>query len=150
MLCDNVLTAYSSPHRLCLDVTLTVIAASDYDCGSDCNYDYIRWLWPEGAVLFFNTALNQSSQWGVEPWHWYFSRAIPKVSAQRTRVKRHLPYPTVGDARNSPSGIPTHRRSATTCGDQSIAQRAWSSGSRVALLPPSFTVVRMSVQPSAS
>ena len=26
----------------------------------------------------FNTVQNKSVEWGVLPWHWYFSRAIPK------------------------------------------------------------------------
>lgn len=40
---------------------------------------FIRKLWPEGIVLFFNTVENKSAEWGVMPWHWYITNAIPKV-----------------------------------------------------------------------
>ncbi len=40
---------------------------------------FIRNLWPEGVVLFYNTVENKSAEWGVMPWHWYITNAIPKV-----------------------------------------------------------------------
>ena len=40
---------------------------------------HTKWLWPEGAVLLFNNPVdNRSAAWGVEPWHWYASSALPR------------------------------------------------------------------------
>ena len=38
-----------------------------------------RWVWPEGVVLFSNTIVNISSEYGTSPIYYYFLIVIPKT-----------------------------------------------------------------------
>ncbi|CAG1963550.1 hypothetical protein SNK03_001421 [Fusarium graminearum] len=36
-------------------------------------------LWPELWGFYFNAILGSSSEWGISPWHYYFTSALPKL-----------------------------------------------------------------------
>ena len=36
-------------------------------------------LWPELAAFKFNVVSGQASAWGTQPWHFYFTNAIPRL-----------------------------------------------------------------------
>ncbi|KAI0483365.1 glycosyltransferase family 22 protein [Xylariaceae sp. FL0804] len=43
------------------------------------SYFWQKPLWPELWGFYYNAVLGSSSDWGVSPWHYYFTSAIPKI-----------------------------------------------------------------------
>ncbi|KAH0498362.1 hypothetical protein TgHK011_005618 [Trichoderma gracile] len=43
------------------------------------SYFWQRPLWPELAGFYYNAVLGSSSNWGVSPWHYYFTSALPRL-----------------------------------------------------------------------
>lgn len=43
------------------------------------SYFWQRPLWPELWGFYYNAILGASSNWGVSPWHYYFTSALPRL-----------------------------------------------------------------------
>ncbi|KAH6604694.1 glycosyltransferase family 22 protein [Trichoderma cornu-damae] len=43
------------------------------------SYFWQKLLWPELAGFYYNAVLGSSSDWGVSPWHYYFTSALPRL-----------------------------------------------------------------------
>jgi hypothetical protein len=107
------------------------------------SYFWQRWLWPEGIVLFFNTVQNKSHEYGVSPWHWYFTSAIP-----RGFLSTLVCIPAGLFTLSPQASTKAMRRQGTENGPQrTTPARSLSSQHRVKL---SLTSEEMSVPPSPS
>ncbi|KAH9873649.1 hypothetical protein IAQ61_004273 [Plenodomus lingam] len=36
-------------------------------------------LWPEWTAFYYNTIQGHSADWGISPWHYYFTNALPRL-----------------------------------------------------------------------
>ncbi|KAI2615608.1 glycosyltransferase family 22 protein [Hypoxylon sp. NC1633] len=56
------------------------------------SYFWQKPLWPELWGFYYNAILGSSSEWGVSPWHYYFTSAIPKILTNPLSTAVLVPY----------------------------------------------------------
>ncbi|KAL2041344.1 hypothetical protein N7G274_005726 [Stereocaulon virgatum] len=50
------------------------------------------WIWPELTGFIYNIVNRQSVNWGIQPWHFYFTDALPRVLFNRLIILVCLPF----------------------------------------------------------
>ncbi|KAI1802456.1 glycosyltransferase family 22 protein [Daldinia bambusicola] len=56
------------------------------------SYFWQKPLWPELWGFYYNAVLGSSSEWGVSPWHYYFTSALPKILTNPLSSTVLIPY----------------------------------------------------------
>ncbi|KAI1437643.1 glycosyltransferase family 22 protein [Xylaria sp. CBS 124048] len=56
------------------------------------SYFWQKPLWPELWGFYYNAVLGSSSNWGVSPWHYYFTSALPKILTNPLSLSVLLPF----------------------------------------------------------
>ncbi|KAI0008799.1 glycosyltransferase family 22 protein [Xylariaceae sp. FL0662B] len=56
------------------------------------SYFWQKPLWPELWGFYYNAVLGSSSNWGVSPWYYYFTSAIPKILTNPLSSTALIPY----------------------------------------------------------
>ncbi|KAI0175976.1 glycosyltransferase family 22 protein [Hypoxylon sp. FL1284] len=56
------------------------------------SYFWQKPVWPELWGFYYNAILGSSSEWGVSPWHYYFTSAIPKILTNPLSTIALVPY----------------------------------------------------------
>ncbi|KAK8050233.1 Alg9-like mannosyltransferase [Apiospora phragmitis] len=56
------------------------------------SYFWQKPIWPELWGFYYNAVLGSSSEWGVSPWHWYFTNALPKIMINPLTWAFLIPY----------------------------------------------------------
>jgi len=131
--CDLLILLFTVGLTMLLrrEMTVTQAAATGIQAGligivATVPLDSILWgrfLWPEGEVFYFNTVLNRSSEWGISPWHWYATSALPRAMLLTALL---LPYaflriPELLDSFELRKGVEQRG------GDNAFPYRAWKA-----------------------
>ncbi|ORY88336.1 Alg9-like mannosyltransferase family-domain-containing protein [Leucosporidium creatinivorum] len=75
---DSLIRKTISLHALIAVGVVVGGASQALTVGVDSHF-WGRTLWPEGASILYNVVEGHASDWGVMPWHYYFTRSLPKI-----------------------------------------------------------------------
>ncbi|RWA03770.1 hypothetical protein EKO27_g11337 [Xylaria grammica] len=56
------------------------------------SYFWQKPLWPELWGFYYNAVLGSSSEWGVSPWHYYFTSALPRIMQNPLSLVALIPF----------------------------------------------------------
>ncbi|GAW16096.1 hypothetical protein ANO14919_055190 [Xylariales sp. No.14919] len=56
------------------------------------SYFWQKPLWPELWGFYYNAVLGSSSEWGVSPWHYYFTSALPRIMQNPLSLIALIPF----------------------------------------------------------
>ncbi|KAI0534241.1 Alg9-like mannosyltransferase family-domain-containing protein [Xylaria digitata] len=56
------------------------------------SYFWQKPLWPELWGFYYNAVLGSSSGWGVSPWHYYFTSALPRILQNPLSLIALIPF----------------------------------------------------------
>ncbi|KAH6660524.1 Alg9-like mannosyltransferase [Truncatella angustata] len=66
-------------------------------------YFWQKACWPELFGFYFNVVLAESSAWGVSPWHYYFTNALPKIIGNPLALAALVPHSLYAPATKGPA-----------------------------------------------
>jgi alpha-1,6-mannosyltransferase len=67
------------------------------------SYFWQRLIWPELSAFFFNAVQGSSADWGTEPWHFYFTSALPRVLLNPLTYALLIPLALIQPATRRPA-----------------------------------------------
>lgn len=67
------------------------------------SYFWQKPIWPELWGFYYNAVLGSSSEWGVSPWHYYFTNALPKLMINPLVLTVLVPYALSNEATAKPA-----------------------------------------------
>ncbi|SPN96785.1 related to ECM39 protein, involved in cell wall biogenesis and architecture [Cephalotrichum gorgonifer] len=92
-----LLTGKSTLRNLVVSVIVSSAVALLVSVPIDC-YFWQKPLWPELWGFIFNVVQGSSSEWGVSPWHYYFTSAIPRIILNPLALVLLIPTPLYSPA----------------------------------------------------
>ncbi|KAF8469598.1 Alg9-like mannosyltransferase family-domain-containing protein [Kalaharituber pfeilii] len=82
-------------------------------------------IWPELSAFYFNAIQGSASEWGVNPWHYYFTNSIPKLLMNPFALLFLLPIALAHPASRHPAALILTPVLSFVTGYSSLPHKEW-------------------------